>query len=230
MTKGRIKRLCDEWVAAMVQSDPEGGYALSIGSDLGLLAHGVSYPDLTLNELREACAGLTKTLLFSGLNTVISEDHLLFWAWAAEVLAGPVMGTLRSEEDQEIATTHGLATRMMLATVHLAQGSPLAFLYAHPRLGPIFTHSADIGAYLSFPFLEAVVKRACRTFVDQDGTVRADFKVRPPGKSNPPLYKAGGRRVSSTRDLMWLFRDGHESFSWRRLSLDPPTSPLWPCS
>jgi hypothetical protein len=108
-----IERLCDAWVAAATPAS--GGLQIGEGAErYRLLANGIAFHDLTYAELRAACLGLARVLLRPGLNTVIDFDHMLFWAWSAEIFAGSA-ATYFDDAERESKELFGLACRAALA-------------------------------------------------------------------------------------------------------------------
>jgi hypothetical protein len=195
-----IRQLCRDWIAAATAS---GGIALGQQSEsFRLHRNGVRFHDLEYDDLRAACVGLTELLLLPGLNTIIDLDHKLLWSWCAELLLGRG-APYGHDVDREIAQLAALTIRCALSGTiahtreafdqsgearRLLDGSSREFLgRAHEAL-----------PYLAFPFLEAVSRRACGTFVDLHGTVLQPFQRRSGVTYSP------GQRCSNVGDLLAL--------------------------
>ncbi|MBI1744804.1 hypothetical protein HYR54_17315 [Candidatus Acetothermia bacterium] len=195
-----IRQLCDAWIAAYQRSssssheDPE---------KFRLHKNGIKFHELNYPEIQIACTSLSKVLLLKGMNTVISLDHQLFWAWAGELFLFSLPRTFSNEERyvQELLETCVLAS---ITSITLSrQTNPLGFnekfmLKAHLIL-----------AYLSLPLLEAILKKVCKAYVDYDGNVIKPFNVQGRGGNlkeyDPHSSSLSQRKCSSLRDLLHLF-------------------------
>jgi hypothetical protein len=73
----------------------------------------------------------------------------------------------------------------------------------HHHQAKYFVQNAHYAlAYLAFPLLEAMLKRACCSFVTFDGTIVTSFSV--PKKTGETQKYVVGKRCSSLRDLLHL--------------------------
>jgi hypothetical protein len=174
-----ILLLCEQWL----QSGGDDRYRL--------LNNGIVFHQLTYEELRAACLGLTRRLLLPGRNTIIDDDHRFFWSWTGELLAGarPVFVT-----DQELELQ-----RLTRLVFHASLASRTPTGDSHARA--LIEDQHIVLAYLGFPLLEAFLKKKCAKFIDLNGTVLQPFEVRGKRRYVP------GKRCSSTRDLLWLLYD-----------------------
>lgn len=214
-TKNEILKLCDDWCAAATQ--PEGGLAIGGATErFRLLRNGVVFHELQYEELCAAVVGLSKVLLQPGLNTIIDQDHFGLWSWCGEVLLG-AGGELFSHEEHEIKSLFEAAIHASLANCRKPPANREEFeeqrriddlqpLHAKRLLG----HAHLALAYLGFPLLEALLKRACREYVAPDGQIVQAFSVETP-RGGTRNYSPDGsyrnRQCSSLRDLMFLHLD-----------------------
>ena len=203
----RIAHLCDSWIAAVQR--PDGGMGIGGNTEqFRLLRNGISFHDLTYEELRAACLGLGRVLLLRGLNTVIDFDHLFFWSWCAEILLSRESPAFTPAQ-RELAELYGTSTRTALANAKRPAGSKEDFLqqrdnhrYIPFHLNEMGHHAHLILAYLSFPLLEGVTKQACAEYVDFHGTVLRPFDA--PRTGGSPRHYTVDKRCSSLRDLLHL--------------------------
>jgi hypothetical protein len=210
-----IRRLCAAWREATAQ--PGGGLAITpqIEQNFRLRNNGIEMSSLSHTELRAVAVGLTTVLLLPGMNAVIDQDHLFFWSWCGDLLAGPHWTYFGKDnsEDHELRELLSLAVRATLSS-GAATADPDALLAMNVHLRELAIHGpSQILTYLSFPLLEGILKKECRRYVDQDGTVLQAFEVPgAPGKS-PVKYVTdtsgdkGRTECSSLRDLLWLLHD-----------------------
>jgi hypothetical protein len=175
-----------------------------------LIRNGFAFHELTHDELRAACLGLSTVLLHPGLNTVIDADHYWFWSWCGELFAGS-RSTYFSVDEQELKDLFGLVVRASLAGVSGRRDQPASESATgveqamEPNAWLLGLKSKVVLAYLAFPLLEGLLKKECRAFVGQDGSVVTSFSVpRPSG--NARTYQPG-RTCSSIRDLLLLIRN-----------------------
>lgn len=204
-TAKEIKDLCESWVSA-IESNGDSIRVVGDSERYRLLTNGVSFHDLNHEQLRAACLGLSRVLLLPRLNTIIHEDHQVFWSWCGEVLCG----------DPEAYFDHHEFDLRELMTM-CCRGS-LA------RRSETLEHNANewlqrtdtAVAYLTFPLLEGLLKKSCGDFVTPSGDVLRNFD----GKCR--TYKAGGR-CSSLRDLLELFSNEVASEDARRDLIEQKT-------
>lgn len=208
----RIRQLCDTWINAAQQ--PEGGFAIGGATEqYRLHRNGISFHALSYDEIQAACTGLSKVLLFKGLNTVIDLDHQLFWAWAGEVLLSP-RSSFFANEEIEIRQLFETCIRAALAGVTPPpqsredwerQRELSELVEFNTRQLVLNAHLAL--AYLAFPLLEAVLKKVCHKYVDYSGNVVTAFNVPRSGggvRQYVPNDPQKGR-CSSLRDLLFLY-------------------------
>lgn len=208
-TAAQIAKLCDDWCTATVT--PEGG--LTIGSNtekFRLLANGVVFHELDFDALCTALLGLSKVLLRPGLNTIVDHDHFGAWSWCGELLLSP-RANLFSTEQHEIKSLFETTIHAALANCR-EPATTKEDWQAQNQIEEMQPHHAKqllreamlVLAYLAFPLLEAVLKRACKTFVSFDGQVVSAFTVQK-RQGNPKIYDpARSHRCSSLRDLLFL--------------------------
>lgn len=178
-----------------------------------LLTNGVVFHELKHEELCAAVVGLSKVLLRPGLNTVIDQDHFGLWSWCGELLLSP-RADLFPRDQHEIKSLYETALHASLATCRKPAKSKEEWQEQN-RIQELQPHhgkqmllkSHIVLAYLAFPLLEAVLKRACSKYVSFDSQVVAAFTV-PNKKGNPKQYDPKGsyrdRQCSSLRDLLVL--------------------------
>jgi hypothetical protein len=212
LTPGHIAKLCDDWCAASATA----GGGIAIGSNTEkhrLLVNGVVFHELDHAALCAALAGLSKVLLLPGLNTIVDHDHFAFWSWCGELLLNP-RANLLPRDQHEFKSLYETAVHAALANCRRptstreeweAQTQAAELQPHHSKL--LLRESSLVLAYLAFPLLEAVLKRACHAFVSLDGSVIARFSV-PNRQGNARTYDPLGtyrdQQCSSLRDLLVL--------------------------
>lgn len=206
-----IRRLCDSWVAAAKK--PDGGFAIGGATEkFRLHRNGINFHELNYTEILSACAGLSRVLLFKGLNTVIDLDHQLFWSWAGELLLSP-HSSFFSRDEMEIQKLFEGCIRAALAGAQppsqkkedWEKQRQLSELVEF-NTRQLVLHAHLVLAYLSFPLLEAIIKKACSAYVDYAGNVLAPFDA-PRPRGNVKSYVSTDPRngkCSSLRDLLHL--------------------------
>jgi hypothetical protein len=202
LSSQEIKRLTDQW-----RNNALGTLGIGIGpqsEQYRLHSNSIGFHELEYDELRTAAVELTKLLLVPGMNTIIDLDHYLFWSWCAELLVGQ-NGPL-SRLDKEIYTLAQTTARAALAEAR----PPTREARDRARqVDSLLTNSASrflessriALSYLCFPLLEAVARRACRTFMDINGLVLQSFP-----RSSGGSYQVN-KRCSNVGDVLRLLRD-----------------------
>ncbi|MFZ5770943.1 MAG: hypothetical protein ACOY4W_05900 [Thermodesulfobacteriota bacterium] len=203
----QIEALCDAWCAA--SKTPEGGMAIGGATERHrLLANGVVFYELDFDGLCAAITGTSRVLLRPGLNTVVSQDHFALWSWCAELLLSPRAGFF-SRDQFEITALFETTVHAALASCRRptqsreeweAENKRFELLPHHAKY---FVEKSHLSlAYLGFPLLEAMTKRACSAYLDLSGNVVSKFSI-PRKKGGTRSYNIGDQ-VSSLRDLLHL--------------------------
>ena len=180
-----------------------GGIAIGGASEqYRLLNNEIVFHELNYDELRDAIVGLTDVLLLPGLNTIIDRDHEFLWSWLGELLLGRD-GPLSTSTDREIASLAETAVRSALANVRPPtqesfDRSELVRSLSEHNAVQFLQHAHLALAYLAFPLLEAICRRACSSYVDLNGTVLARFP-----RQNGGSYNVSGK-CSNVGDLLRL--------------------------
>jgi len=207
MKPERINTLCNAWYEEFLRSSTVGQNT----EQYRLLINGIDFQNLCHESICTALTGLSKVLLLPNLNTVLDADHHFLWAWCGELLLNP-RSNLFPAEQYEVKSLFETSIHAALAGC----SSPPADIneYNHrqhikslqPHHAIQFIQKSNLTlAYLSFPLLEAVLKRACAAYVDLNGSVITDFSVTPvSGKVRE--YKKN-KTCSSLRDLLLLHYD-----------------------
>lgn len=207
-TLEEIQNIYAEWDAACVIRS-EYGFNLCMDESKTLLGLGLSVHNLSLAALGSALVGSCRPLLLPGFTTFILNDHLALWSWCGELLVGAAAwstSTLRDDlQDLLKATLHASLARCQ-RPVKSKQEARAQFDQLRTALGhhaqSHIESSSLISAYLSFPLLEGVLKRACHSYVGMDGSVVTEFAR---ADSSKPSYKVG-KRCNSLNDLLTLHR------------------------
>lgn len=173
-----------------------------------LLANGVVFHELDHETICAAVIGTCKVLLRPGLNTVVDHDHFALWSWCGELLLGS-RSTLFQAGQREVKSLYEAAIHAALANCRKPVTSQEEWQEQN-RIQALQTHHAKqllgeshlVLVYLTFPLLEAVLKRACNRFVSFDGKVVSTFTVAK-RHGNPRQYDPQGT-CSSLRDLLVL--------------------------
>lgn len=202
-----IRSLCDKWCEASTM--PGGGMAIGQQSEkFRLLANGIAFHELTHDQVCTALVALCKVLLRPGMNTIVHQDHYGIWSWCAEVLLNP-RAEVFPQQQQEIKSLFEASLHAALAHCRRPPASSEEW-EAQGQMGRQLPHHAQqllqssslVLAYLAFPLLEAVLKRACASFISLDGTVTAQFQV--PHRDGKNRVYAPQAKCSSIRDLLHL--------------------------
>jgi hypothetical protein len=224
MTAGEISKLCDDWCAA--STVPAGGIVLGAKTEkFRLRNNGVVFHELEHDALCAAIVGLSQVLLRPRLNAFVVQDHFELWSWCGELLLSP-QANLFPPEQGEIKSLYETALHAALAHCRKPVSSKEE-RQAQIRIQNLQPHHATqllfnahlVLAYLTFPLLEGVLKRACAKFVAFDGKVLSPFTI---------LHKKGGERryapnrfkgvraqCSSLRDLLFLHLSDVSSLALR---------------
>lgn len=210
LSSQEIRQLTDLWYQTFVQPNGYDGFG---AEQYRLHLNGVAFHELDYDALCTACTCLTKQLLLPGRNSFMNLDHFLLWSWVAELLLERP-GPLSHSVDREISQLAETAARAALTNAARPMRPREAFEYRaevdrllNRNANYLINHSYIVLSYISFPLLEAVVRRACPTYVDMNGVVQQPFE-----KANGKLY-AVGARCNSVGDMLRLLRDrvaGHE--------------------
>lgn len=205
-----ITRLCEEWCLA--SKTPQGGMAIGPATErYRLMANGIIFHELDYEALCSALIGTGHTLLRPGLNVVVDMDHMALWSWCGELLLSPSAGFF-SNDQHEIRSLAETVLRASL--VHCRKPAQSKEQWEEQRqIDNLQSHhtkqfliqSSLVLAYLTFPLLEALLKKACSQFIGFDGRVKSQFSV-PNGQGGQKQYDPNGRfkQCSSLRDLLFL--------------------------
>lgn len=175
-----------------------------------LLSNGVQFHELSHEALCAALIGLSKVLLRPGLNTIVDHDHFALWSWCGELLLTPHSQVFPPAQ-HEIKSLYETSIRSALAHCHRPPATEEEWQEQN-RVRELQPHHAKqllreahlVLAYLGFPLLEAILKRACASYVSFDGQVLSAFSVvNKQGKGKQRQYNPTSR-CSSLRDLLFL--------------------------
>lgn len=194
-TSDDIRAICDAWWASATET---GRFIITTETEKNRLrASGVSFPDLEFSALCTAIIGVSKTLQL-GPVTWGHDDHDWLFAWCAELILGPHTKFF-SEEQHDTEVLFRAVANAALASCPYETKSQLP-----PQAQGYLDSKHTALAYLSFPLLEATLRRACRDYVQPDGRVIKAFAVQTEHYS--PTGK-GRRRCNSIKDLLKLLYD-----------------------
>jgi len=164
-TAAEIEKLCDDWCAASI--NPQGGMKIGANTEkFRLLANGVVFHELSHEQLCAAIIGLSKVLLRPGLNTIVDQDHFALWSWCGELILRP-SSQMFPVAQWGIQSLYQTAIHAALANCHKPRATKEE-RQARNRIQELQPHHAKqlvqesslVLAYLGFPLLEAVLKRA----------------------------------------------------------------------
>ena len=202
-----IRNLCDKWCDA--STTPGGGMAIGHQTEqFRLLANGIVFHELSHAEVCAALVALSKVLLRPGMNTIVDQDHFGIWSWCGELLLSPRAAVFAAQQ-RKIKSLFEANLHAALANCRKptssreewhAQNQIEQQLPHHAR--QLLQGSSLVLAYLSFPLLEAILKRACTAFITLEGTVVSQFQV-PRRNGTLREYKPQDP-CSSIRDLLHL--------------------------
>ena len=236
-TASGIEKLCDNWCNA---SEQDSEVLLTMQAEkYRLLSNDIKFHELDYDALCAAIIGLSKVLLRKNLNTIIHTDHLALWSWCGEVLFNgePRLFPLDQNEIKSLYKTsvhaalakHNIPSRTREEEIELRRIESIQPHHAKHLL----EKSSLILAYLSFPLLEAVLKRSCSEYVSYDGLIKKFFTItKQNGKARN--YEIGDK-ISSLRDLLFLHRNNVankelkfrlDAFNEHLRTLDPSQHPF----
>lgn len=208
-TAAEIEKLCDDWCAASIVP---GGFAIGQNTErFRLRVNGVVFHELSHEQLCATILGLSKVLLRPGMNTIIDQDHFLLWSWCGELLLSRE-ANLFSVAQTEIKSLFETAFHAALADCRKPPATSAEWIEQN-RVRDLQPHHAKqlvekspiVLAYLTFPLLEAVLKRACSNYVELNGRVIAPFSVLN-RRGTPRAYRVNDS-ISSLRDLLLLHKN-----------------------
>jgi len=213
-TPAEIENLCDDWCTSSIT--PRGGTVMGANTErFRLLANGVVFHELSHEQLCAALIGLTRVVLRPGLNTIVNEDHFALWSWCGELLLSPV-SQIFPVTQFEIRSLYETVIHSALAHCRKPPATKEE-RHTQNRIEESQPHHAKqlvresslVLAYLGFPLLEAILKRASANYVAFDGQVISTFSVSNK-QGNPRRYAPNGAsrsgQCSSLRDLLFLHR------------------------
>lgn len=213
MNSTDIEKLCDDWCLASTTAEDN----IELGTHTEkyrLLQNGIIFHELDHETLCAAVIGLSKVILRPGLHSVIDKDHTELWSWCAEILVGRE-SNMFSRAQMEIENLYKTAFHAALAHcgAPTGQGNGPAWAYNIQKNFPhhaqqLIFDSSLVLAYLVFPLLEAILKRACAKYLTFDGKIILAFSVTTRyGKIknyDPRGGKFGYPQCSSMRDMLFL--------------------------
>lgn len=215
-TAEQITRLCDDWLAAVMQ--PDGTIAIGAASErFRLRSNGVNFHEIDFDAFCASIVGLTKVVLLHGLNAVVDADHHLLWSWCAEILLCHQADVFQAEQ-RELRQLLVTAIHCALAGSRDPNFRPndcrrenLINQLQNIHARELVSNSLLAMAYLAFPLLEGLLKLRCAAFVDMSGKVLADFDVPKRGGESGRVKEYGpdrtrDRQCNSIRDLLMLYR------------------------
>lgn len=177
----QIKELTDKWVENAVK-----GGGVSIGGNTEcyrLLNNNIQLHDLNFDEFVSANINITRTLLSSGLNTIIVNDHKALWAWSAEVIMD-IEFDLFNHKEYEIRDLFDSCIWASLSNPHRKEPHPIKWCEMCntydkiPHHSKYFLNQSTLSlSYLVFPLLEALCKKYNSEYIDINGKIKKDFII-----------------------------------------------------
>lgn len=134
--------------------------------------------ELNFECIEEVCCGLTHVLVYNKAS-IINEDHLNFWAWMGQI----VRTTIRKENDSRIDYYSSEELQIKMLFSHIIRCALASFelvpgINLPPHTREMVSQSNISVSYLSFPLLEATLRKACKDYVDFSGKVVAPFDIK----------------------------------------------------
>jgi len=205
-TTNFILRLCDTWRTAYVRPDGSGVEDDST-RHLRLLANGIRFHELDIDELEAACVGLTETMVpRTPLGGYLCSDHHQLWSWCSQVL-------LTAPLNQLMPVSDDFVHQLLEASACLIVGgkshvlAPAAIKDSKDYdwcLNRLVQKNLFVLKFLAYPLLESLLRAHCCNFIQVDGTVTMQFSVQ---KENGLMRTYNpGNRCSSLRDLFILLQ------------------------
>ncbi|WP_140414763.1 hypothetical protein [Yersinia kristensenii] len=180
MTPEIVSNLCNSWLEASIA--PDGSFIIGRETEKYRLSNnGIVFHELDFDTLCSAIIGTTNVLLLPGISTSISEDHFRLWSWCGALLLSSrgLVFTCEQMEAKEL-----LETSIRCALVNCSpplkdkkewQESVKAMSIQPIRIQHFVNKHNLILAYIGFPLLEFVLKRACSEYVNMDGVIIKKF-------------------------------------------------------
>lgn len=209
-TAEEIKKLCDAKHYHLTKTP--GMYTHSHIREFELLYNGLQFHTLSFDALMAALSGLTKTLLLPNQFVIMTQDHLFLWTWCAEIVFSRHSNIFQWEDyeiSEHLKTTIHSALANSCSTTEYDAFKPYAEL--QPHYAQLYSKDSNKTLpFLTFPLLEALLKRACSKFLDKNGIISAPFSVPPSPRAKGPnpkrkKYTLESLPCSNIRDLLYLF-------------------------
>jgi hypothetical protein len=181
--RDRILRLCNDALSANTQ-----------GSRC-LLINGIKFHELNFEELCAAIVGLSRIALRPSVSCV-TEDHISLWKWCRELLLNHKSNYFSQNQSEIRELTEAIFAAALANESHV----PVEVVGMYNKT--YLNKNHIVQSYMSFPFLEGILKKVCKSYVEFDGTIKQPFP-----KKNGGQYHVG-RKCSSLYDLLVL----HYSF------------------
>ncbi|WP_182104272.1 hypothetical protein [Niallia taxi] len=190
-----IKILSKKWRESVIENDGQISITTS-GENYRLLRNGLHFHTFDLEDTQTACKELIN--MFVG-----SEDHYYFIAWAAELVH---CFEYFSSEEFNISELFFTCVRASLSRLShpLAEENSNYINNAEYNGQQLTWKSQLIFCHLSFPLLEAVVKKHCKEYVDYNGNVLKDFTVCSRRYRVNPTNSLESNKISNLKHLLHL--------------------------
>ncbi len=183
-----------------------GGVRISLHS---LKRKGYDIRSFTYDELRAACVGLTYSMLFRGMNMVVTEDHKILWDTIGRHLLDPPSLYFKESHNAPFPTEYRAFRELFVTTIKTSTGEWALFQkHRNPNWNWFqmpaeysWVDSLNPATYLVYPLLEAVLKETLSLFIERNGIVKKKFTVQ------KRSYNSKGKtRCSSVDHMLDLLR------------------------
>ena len=198
-TADKIRELCYKKKEAISTGNGFFNFDTRQINNLSLISNGIEFRDLSHDSLLAALAGSLNASLYPSQILIVSKDYYFAWAWCAQLLLTSNVSYL-AFEDYDLKDL--LKNTVISALVRNSHSRDLKIGH-YERL--LISQSTNIFPYLTFPLLEAVLRRANRNYIDTNGVIVSDFTVQSRGGGLTKYGTVGKKTCSSVRDLLWLY-------------------------
>ncbi|MBF6593699.1 MAG: hypothetical protein IVW51_04520 [Thermaceae bacterium] len=173
--------------------------------------NGVPLTELNYDELRAACVASSLSLIYKGMNMIVTRSHIQLWDRIGELLLNPPSVYLGHSPAAPTFMENMLLPSLFMSTVKTAIGTwGLCRINAlsWDDESQLTTYKVNPAEYLVYPLLEGVVKRAKSAFFNTDGIVSSGFTISYDGISR--TYRTG-KRCSNIGHMLALLYDTSDS-------------------
>lgn len=187
-----IERQFDGWLKKIKESNP-----LNIADiyQFGLRKNGVFLEDCSFEDIITILCNINKTMYTNGGSALVVPEHGEVISWCAQILSCRQTSCFKIPEEFHLEM-------LMKSCVSAFNSSPECQELDTERNYFIFKANY-YHVYLTFPFLEGVLRKACSEYIGSDGRVLKFFEVKPKGKEKSK-YKPSASKIKKCSNLFHM--------------------------